>query len=103
MQDCFRQYPDIYGAELSDDGEEDAADDLHQVPRDEPQDAPAPVAAKDNRPETENLPGVKSVEDSAVPKQWEDATDADKKDAQVEQPGALAKAEKAEAAEDKKE
>ncbi|KAG8419569.1 Oxidoreductase [Metarhizium acridum] len=94
MQECFKKYPDIYGAELSDDGEE-AADDLHQSPRDEPQESPA-IAIEDNRPETDNLPGVKPLENNGVPKKWEDATDADKKDAKLEQPGVLAEEEKKE-------
>ncbi|KAK9436509.1 intermembrane space import and assembly protein 40 [Metarhizium brunneum] len=95
MQDCFKKYPDIYGAELSDDGEE-AADDLQEAPRGEPQESLAAIATKDSSPETDNLPGVKPLENNGVPKQWEDATDADKEDAKLEQPGVLAEEEKKE-------
>lgn len=95
MQDCFKKYPDIYGAELSDDGEE-AADDLQEAPRGEPQESLAAIATKDSSPETDNLPGVKPLENNGVPKKWEDATDADKEDAKLEQPGVLADEEKKE-------
>ncbi|KAH0600861.1 hypothetical protein MHUMG1_01860 [Metarhizium humberi] len=95
MQDCFKKYPDIYGAELSDDGEE-AADDLQEAPRGEPQESLAAIATKDSSPETDNLPGVKPLENNGVPKKWEDATDADKEDAKLEQPGVLAEEEKKE-------
>lgn len=101
MQDCFKQYPEIYGAELSDDGE-DAIDDLHQLPREEPQEASAPVAAKESSLETDNLPGVKTLDDNGVPKKWEDATAADKKDAKADQPGVKAEEEKTEAKEEEK-
>lgn len=100
MQDCFKKYPDIYGAELSDDGEE-AADDLQEAPRGEPQESLAATATKDNSPETNNLPGVKPLENNGVPKKWEDATDADKEDAKLEQPGVLAEEEKKEKNEEK--
>ncbi|KHN95028.1 intermembrane space import and assembly protein 40 [Metarhizium album ARSEF 1941] len=93
MQECFRKYPDIYGAELSDDGEE-ATNDLGQVPRDEPRGAPAPTATKDDRSGTDNLPEIRPLENKGVPKKWEDATDADRKDAKAEQPGVVAEEEK---------
>lgn len=95
MQDCFKQYPEIYGAELTDDAEE-PADDLHQVAREETQEEPASIAPKDISPEGDNLVSVKPAEENGVPKAWEDATDADKKDAKEDQPGVQAKEEKEE-------
>ncbi|TWU78487.1 Oxidoreductase [Metarhizium rileyi] len=95
MQDCFKQYPDIYGAELSDDSEE-ATDDLHQGLRDEPPAIPGSTAPIDSQSETKDLPAVKPAGDDGAPKKWEDATDADKQDAKVEQPGVKAEAEETE-------
>lgn len=53
MQDCFRQHPDIYGAELSDD-EDPSMDELPDVPGSEASQPPppdtAPAAAKTAAP-----------------------------------------------------
>ncbi|GAB0144608.1 hypothetical protein EsHS_00005076 [Epichloe bromicola] len=79
MQECFRRYPDIYGAELTDDEgggashEEDGSNSSSKI---------VPL-------ETEESKIARPVADNGVPKQWEDATDADSKDAQEEQPGKL--------------
>ncbi|PNY24980.1 Intermembrane space import and assembly protein 40 [Tolypocladium capitatum] len=84
MQECFRKYPEIYGAELSDDelaeegidgaGQPSAAEG-HQVAR---EDAQAP-AVKEIAPETHNSSGVKPVE-NPIPTKREDAAAADEVD-----------------------
>ncbi|KJZ78683.1 hypothetical protein HIM_02074 [Hirsutella minnesotensis 3608] len=84
MQECFRKYPDIYGAELADDDMPE--DDMpatpepvetdHQMLRESPAPAkPEDIKPEDNKPETHNLPGVRPVEEAELPP-WEDATRA---------------------------
>jgi intermembrane space import and assembly protein 40 len=95
MQDCFRQYPDIYGAELQDDEEggeapegvpaanpaannEDTAAPSHGVNK---VDTPAPEATDNQKPgtTTESRKPVyeEKLEDSdVIPKKAVDATDA---------------------------
>lgn len=91
MQDCFRQYPEIYGAELADEAEAEAAQESPDAPaaqtsnetpaveyqklRDEP--PAASIGASENKPEAYNLPGAVPAND-AVPAKWEDATAANK-------------------------
>ncbi|QPG96688.1 hypothetical protein C2857_005001 [Epichloe festucae Fl1] len=87
MQECFRRYPDIYGAELTDDeGGEDGAPEGDGASREE--DA-SNSSSKIDPLETQESKSARPVADNGVPKQWEDATDADRKDAQEEQPGKL--------------
>jgi intermembrane space import and assembly protein 40 len=99
MQDCFRQYPEIYGAELSDEAEE-AAEGVEAAAAASPEGSPEPLPNNaDNEPpvtdhqalreeapatisgqtnaklETDNLPGAASV-NGQVPSKWEDATAA---------------------------
>src|SRR5687768_346909 len=97
MQGCFRQYPEIYGAELGDEedvegegqGEAAAASPAANADAPVTQDAtsePAsaelqglreqtPGAAPSNKPETNNLPGAAPA-NGKVPTKWEDATAA---------------------------
>ena len=70
MQDCFRKYPEVYGAELAD--EEEAERELNEES--------APPAAQSvelgqDKPETQSSPATSSAEHEAMPK-WEDATAA---------------------------
>jgi intermembrane space import and assembly protein 40 len=86
MQECFRQYPEIYGSELEDEeAEAEAHDAALAAPaaKAAPSEAPAaPVEEEDRQQlreaklaqgrnsdaaETDNLPGVKLVE-SSVPR-----------------------------------
>ncbi|KAK4142241.1 uncharacterized protein C8A04DRAFT_30201 [Dichotomopilus funicola] len=66
MQDCFRKYPDIYGAELADDDEEAGASD-----------APTKDVIKDADAEKEVAPPAKGGAE-VIPKEAVDATDANK-------------------------
>lgn len=96
MQECFRQYPEIYGAELSDDAEEGGEDAAspegspEPLPNNSDNEPPAmdhqqlrenaPSAGStitDSKLETDNLPGATSV-DGQVPTKWEDATAANR-------------------------
>lgn len=100
MQECFRQYPEIYGAELSDEGEEGtegaaapegvaspegSPDALPSNADSEPasteyqklreQAPPATSSVSDSKPETDNVPGSTPA-NGQVPAKWEDATAA---------------------------
>lgn len=95
MQTCFRQHPDIYGAELDDvDGigadPADGAGAEHQVSREQHEGA-ALKTDDQQQPEGKqvNSAAVEPAKDgeSGVPKKWEDATDADAGDAKDGQPG----------------
>lgn len=66
MQDCFRKYPEIYGAELADDEEDAGASDT-----------PAKDATKDAGVEKEVVPSAKENAE-VIPKEAVDATDANK-------------------------
>lgn len=114
MQECFRKYPDIYGAELADDEQPEQAEAEGKQPS-----APeAPAPRDEGRPtqphETEiqalrgdvavgesEAPGLsraKSAESSA-PARWADATDANE---QVEKPDEKAPGEEPDASKAKK-
>ncbi|KAG5977240.1 hypothetical protein E4U55_006954 [Claviceps digitariae] len=106
MQECFREYPEIYGAELTDDDEnEEQAPDSEQTPGQdppsdgEPRDPGLNHASSKETPlnpskATDTVSTEKSkadqprpaIEDGA-PKVWKDASDADGRDAQRKQPG----------------
>lgn len=89
MQECFRRYPDIYGAELTDDeGGEDGAPGGDGASREEGA-SNSSSSSRIDPLETGESKSARPVADNGVPKQWEDATDADSKDAQEEQPGKL--------------
>ncbi|KAG5927113.1 hypothetical protein E4U53_002923 [Claviceps sorghi] len=103
MQDCFRKYPDIYGAEIADDedtgemvpeseqtagqgappAEERRGPETHQSPTGEP----TMDRSKRNTPKRETSEHDQPTVDDGVPRAWEDATRADKTDAQDGQPG----------------
>jgi intermembrane space import and assembly protein 40 len=99
MQDCFRQYPEIYGAELQDDEEDDSAapvagaeaagpGDVLPASSKEPEVAAAKKAETQPPAETElkksepvqevGLPGVETGGSDVVPRAAGDATDANK-------------------------
>jgi len=63
MQDCFRQYPEVYGAELDDDDDDEVSD----VP------PPAPEAFENSPPDTTESPrkGLVTIapEDHEEPRQ----------------------------------
>ena len=61
MQDCFRKYPEIYGSELTEDDEEEAAQ--------------ADEVAKEIKSSEEAAPAKK---EEAIPKKAADATEANK-------------------------
>ncbi|KAK2606019.1 Oxidoreductase [Conoideocrella luteorostrata] len=91
MQECFREYPDIYGAELSDDeAGEDPNAEIPQVPSDEP----VAPATKDNALDTSKSTDIKPEAEESVPKEWKDATDVTDKDLKEEQPAQKAEKEK---------
>ncbi|KAG9258760.1 intermembrane space import and assembly protein 40 [Emericellopsis atlantica] len=114
MQECFRQYPEIYGAELADDEEADtegaaaaspeastaaqpkapadATEDQQQLRSDVP--ASAHVEESEKKLESAHTTGV-DVADSQAPPPWEDATDANK-DSKAEETPAEANKEDAE-------
>lgn len=103
MQECFRKYPDIYGAELADDeASQEAEDGAQQPPAPEnqaasqaetrqetraPRDEEQPKQPHDTdvqalrdevaviKAEAPNFPSAKSTEGTA-PARWADATDA---------------------------
>ncbi|KAG6020527.1 hypothetical protein E4U41_002821 [Claviceps citrina] len=101
MQECFRKYPDIYGAELADDEEgedrapaEEPALDPSTVdtatvdtPKaDTPKaDTPKADTPKADTPEIEKPEQDQQVDAHGAQKQREDATDAHTEDAQKEQ------------------
>ena len=65
MQDCFRQHPDVYGAELEDDEPEG--------------DAPAPVpAAEGDAPSSADVPAELAETDNLVHKAQFEAEQQDK-------------------------
>jgi intermembrane space import and assembly protein 40 len=96
MQDCFRQYPDIYGAELQDDEEEGEAPEAapaanpavnnEDVPAPskgvQKVDTPAPEATDNQKPGTPTADSRKPVyeeklgDSDVIPKKAVDATDA---------------------------
>lgn len=89
MQECFRQYPEIYGAELGD--EEEAAQESLDAPaaqasnealvsEQQPRDELPTTSVQDNEKklETDDLPGDVRVNEDA-PKKWEDASAANDK------------------------
>jgi intermembrane space import and assembly protein 40 len=97
MQDCFRQYPEIYGAELQDDEDDDSAavagaeaagpGDVLPASGKEPEVAaakkttqpPAETEVKKSEPVQEvGLPGVETGGSDVVPRAAVDATDANK-------------------------
>ena len=80
MQVCFRKYPEIYGAELSDDElAEDAVDGAGQAPTPEEyqvlRDEAQVSAAKEGTPDA-TLPSDVTPVESSIPAKWEDATAA---------------------------
>jgi mitochondrial intermembrane space import and assembly protein 40 len=104
MQECFRKYPEIYGAELQDDeeaqnaeGSAPASADGESVPAPEKEAVPAeekPIEKKaekaadetlaekktESKPET-TTPNLKAAEEAVpaeAPKKFSDATDANK-------------------------
>jgi intermembrane space import and assembly protein 40 len=118
MQECFRKYPEIYGAELADEedaaeagqGDPDAPDTQadarvsYKAPNPEdqqssPQESPTtPTAANDSKSETDNpaRPGTvipvkpdtplnadtpvnAAPVSDAIPRKWDDATEANDK------------------------
>ncbi|POR31365.1 Intermembrane space import and assembly protein 40 [Tolypocladium paradoxum] len=84
MQECFRKYPEIYGAELSDDElAEDGVDGAGQAPAEEYQVARDEAPAAKETPEAHNSSGVTPVE-NPIPTKWEDATAANDEAAQAE-------------------
>lgn len=109
MQECFRQYPEIYGAELADEEEASQESDAEAPSTDYQklrEDAPTTTSAAksatdatDAQVEAESLPSAKAA-NGEVPAQWEDATGAN---AEVEEPKKEAQEPKTEAQEPKKE
>jgi len=87
MQECFRQYPEIYGAELADEEEAAAQDALdgeppvaeYQKAREDSPSINAAVGAAEHKLETDNLPGATPA-NGEVPAKWEDATEANVKE-----------------------
>ena len=98
MQECFREYPEIYAAELSDeeDGEQPAPETSaegadKQAPAPEPTVEESSDAKAETKAERESgekpkpvLEEVKQAEpafkeQTPIPKAWEDATDANEK------------------------
>jgi intermembrane space import and assembly protein 40 len=122
MQECFRKYPEIYGAELADDEEAeaeaavaaataspersaaaqpksaiDAAEDKQQPQAKSP--ISTQVEQSEKKPGAETTPAA-AVADSQVAPPWEDATDANNDPKAEETP---AEANKADAEGKKKE
>lgn len=88
MQECFRKYPEIYGAELSDDElAEDSVDGAAQPPVPEEyqvarEDVQAP-ASEESTPRENSVSSAKAV-DNPIPAKWEDATAANDEVAKAE-------------------
>lgn len=85
MQECFRKYPDIYGAELADEEAADAA--LEESGEPPMTDVLESREAKENLESTvvdtdlsgrHQLPGAKTLNDP-IPAKWDDATAANNK------------------------
>lgn len=89
MQDCFRKYPEVYGAELADEEDLEGDDNVpeplpgkgsHEPPVTEHQRTRTGTPMSDAQPdmsEVENLPGVRPVEEGITMK-WEDARESNK-------------------------
>ncbi len=93
MQDCFRQYPEIYGAELADDDEDGSPAPIDTADGDIPVEEDQAVLSASAREETgastttsksspseargqESKGAVKIAEDDIIPKEATDATEA---------------------------
>ena len=87
MQECFRQYPEIYGAELADEEEAAAQDALegeppiaeYQKAREDAPSVSAATGSAEHKLETSNLPSATPA-NGEVPTKWEDATEANVKE-----------------------
>lgn len=87
MQDCFRQYPDVYGAELAEDEEEEGAAPVSapegaegvvaKAQSEEPA-AAEPKAITENNGSEQHQEIKVIAEESPVPKEAFDATNANK-------------------------
>lgn len=77
MQDCFRQYPDVYGAELADDEEEGETT------------APAPEAAEaaPTKQASEESAAAKPTTESATTAEKSIPSSSEKHDEEVKEPG----------------
>jgi len=64
MQDCFRQYPDIYGAELDDDDEEDGdvSSEAASLAAGDSSGSALPTTQVDASPRTEKAADSKSLQ-----------------------------------------
>lgn len=83
MQTCFKQYPEIYGAELTDDGDDDG-DDTAAVPADAPLNTEGAPAAKAETKETPVKTSTQTQAAEAAPTPKEEVKPAAKEEPKVE-------------------
>lgn len=81
MQECFKEYPEIYGAELQDDADEGDAPPQSEgetpLPDSRATQTESPsVDIKDKTPEKDNLPVTTQATEEPIPAKWDDATAA---------------------------
>lgn len=86
MQECFREYPEIYGAELADEADadaalEDAGEPQVQYEKGEPVEGEEPIKAAESKTVAHDVAEVKS---DAIPTHVHDATAANKETASKE-------------------
>lgn len=91
MQDCFRQHPDVYGAELEDDDEPSAEPKSEQPQATQADASAAPSAAPDEKRELakQARDQVKSAgevaeSDEVIPKAWHESEGEKKPEQQTE-------------------
>ena len=84
MQDCFRKYPEVYGAELADEEDDSempvpSPDSTQHAPAEAPQNRPAEPLAQKPEAKVERTGDVPVAEDIMKPRKAFDTTDANKK------------------------
>lgn len=83
MQTCFKQYPEIYGAELTDDGDDDG-EDTAAVPADAPPNTEGAPAAKAETKETPVETSTQTPAADAAPAPKEEVKPVAKEEQKVE-------------------
>lgn len=87
MQDCFRQYPDVYGAELEDDDEPSVDPNAEQPPATQAEPSATPdekrELAKQARDEVKSV-GEVAESDEVIPKAWHESEGEKKPEQQTE-------------------
>ncbi|OJJ07064.1 hypothetical protein ASPVEDRAFT_355367 [Aspergillus versicolor CBS 583.65] len=87
MQDCFRQHPDVYGAELEDDDEPSVEPNAEQPPVTQAEPSATPdekrELAKQARDEVKSV-GEVAESDEVIPKAWHESEGEKKPEQQTE-------------------